>query len=457
MGKIFSAPTSINLELTDVCNTTCRHCYNFWREENNRTTSLTKEKLDRLIDMFTDVGVFHVVLTGGEPFTRFDLLERGIKKLFDKNISISCNSNLMLATEDKLKRLKDIGMDHILTSLNSYDPSINDYMVNQKGAFKKIISGIELAVKHGIRISVNMIVYQINKDHVYQTGKLAYELGCQKIFGTRVVPPVGTYNPQEKDVRLSTEDSLHVLNQLVKVKEDTGIMIGTLVSYPLCLLSDLEKYRDFVGRGCPAQQGHRMSINANGEAHACVHEEKGYGNVFDIGIQKAYQNMIHWHNCTYRFKGCEGCEYIEICQTGCRMSAYAYYGSLDKQDNLMCTKNNFSKRYSLILDKYIYKKIDKDIKFFVPKRIRFRKEKGFYLVNIRWANTITVTNEIAEFLMRYWNTGDEFSADDFGRDKIVTLSQLFSKDVLESRLLKGSDFSTKVGLSIDPSLLPAGR
>jgi len=32
--KIYSAPTVINLEMTEACNVKCRHCYNPWREEH---------------------------------------------------------------------------------------------------------------------------------------------------------------------------------------------------------------------------------------------------------------------------------------------------------------------------------------------------------------------------------------------------------------------------------------
>ena len=188
--RMFSAPTTINLEITEACNTKCRHCYNFWRHDDGRGVTLTKERLDRLIDEFIDCGVFHVILSGGEPFTRFELLEHGLKRLVDNNISISCNSNLMLANEERLKRLRDVGLDHILTSLNSFDEATNDFMVNQKGAFRLILRGIDLAVSAGIRISANMIIGKPNFRHVYQTGKLAADLGCQRLFGTRVVPSV---------------------------------------------------------------------------------------------------------------------------------------------------------------------------------------------------------------------------------------------------------------------------
>ena len=451
MNKLFKAPTAINLEITDMCNIKCRYCYNFWRERGANLCSMTKESMNKLLDILIDAGIFHIVFSGGEPFLNFEILEFGLKKAMGNNISVNCNSNLMLATDDKIKRLRDIGLDHILTSLNSHDPGTNDYMANRKGVFKEVIKGIETAVRHGMRVSLNMIVLQGNKDHVYATGKLAHELGCQKIFGTRIVPTVNLGNIGQTEFRLTKEDALHTLEQLVRIKEETGIMIGTLVSYPLCLLSDLEKYADFVGRGCPGQSGHLMSINANGETHACVHQSESYGNIFEIGIYQAYKNMKAWYNKSYRYKECEGCDYIEVCRTGCRFSARAYFGKHTEKDPLMMGKDNFVKPYKIIYDESIYEKIDNGLKFSVPKRLRFRKENGFYLVNIRWANVITITEKIALFLMKYRDSGKEFDISNFGRDKKESLARLFFKDVIISNQVTYNDLRSKAGFSVDPS------
>jgi len=447
MNKIFSAPPTVQLEITDVCNERCRHCYNFWRKENSRQTLLTKDKFDRLVDMFVEAGVFHVILTGGEPFTHFELLKYGFKKLLDNNISISCNANLTLSTQDQLHQLRDIGLDHILTSLNSFDPATNDYIVNYKGAFDKIVRGIQMAVADGIRISANMIVSQANKDHVYQTGLLAHELGCQRIFGTRLVPTVYERNPNESEFHITRDDALSTLDQLLRANQETGISIGTLVSYPLCLLRDLDKYRDFVGRGCPGQSGQLMSINANGDTHACVHQEQGYGNVFDIGIRAAYQNMLDWHNGSYYFEGCEGCDYISICQSGCRMSALGYFGAMNERDNLMTKKNDFIKPFKITRDESIYALIDNGFNFTVPKSLRFRKEAGFYLVNIRWANTITCKNDVAELLITHQKSGAPFDLNEFGVENRNMLADLYFKDALECEAVTATREKSLLGLS----------
>ena len=59
----------------------------------------------------------------------------------------------------------------------------------------------------------------------------------------------GSSNPytHEKvdESHLPNAEETKIVNQAIQAKKDFGIMIGTLVSYPLCF-GDLEKYADFV-------------------------------------------------------------------------------------------------------------------------------------------------------------------------------------------------------------------
>ena len=41
------------------------------------------------------------------------------------------------------------------------------------------------------------------------------------------------------------EEAKSGLDQALEVKKETGIMLGTLVNFPVCFLGDLEKYQDF--------------------------------------------------------------------------------------------------------------------------------------------------------------------------------------------------------------------
>ena len=90
--KYFSAPTTVNLELTELCNVKCRHCYNPWRDETMGEISLSEIKLNLLIKKLSDIKVFSCDFTGGEPMSNFDVLVKAIAKLTENNISVSCNN-----------------------------------------------------------------------------------------------------------------------------------------------------------------------------------------------------------------------------------------------------------------------------------------------------------------------------------------------------------------------------
>ena len=450
MKRLFSAPTTVNLELTEVCNVKCRHCYNFWRDESVGFVTLDQQKLDKVVEKLAEAEVFHVIVSGGEPFAKFDLLEHVLLRLHERGISTSCNSNLMLATDEKTQRLAAAGLDHILTSLPSPDPGQNDFVMCKEDSLAPILEGIRTCIRNGIRVSVNMVITRANMHQVYQAGKLVAELGCQKLFVTRAVPPTYSDVTKEDDYTLTPEEQKSVLDEALRVKEDFGIMIGSLVSYPLCFLGDLEKYRDFVGRGCPAQSGHRMSINANGDVHACVHEEEAYGNIFESSVGQIYTGrMRKWHDRSFHYEGCAGCPYSDICESGCSMTSLAVYGSHSAKDPLFVGPHVFEKHYESVPDAGILAAIDEGLRFTAPKRLRFRKEDGFHLLNVRWGNSIPVDDDVATFLIEHRDSDRPFTIREFGPERKELLAQLYFKDAIESADYSYADTRDKAGLSFN--------
>jgi PqqA peptide cyclase len=448
---MYSAPTCINLEITEICNFRCGHCYNPWREETLGVHSLDEKKMMFLLNEFKSSGVFHVIFSGGEPFSKFNLLEFGIREAIKLNLSVSVNSTLSLATDKKIIRLKNAGLDHILASWYSLDPDETEKITATKRSHQKVIDGIKCAVKNGIRVSVNTICTNKNIDTIYKSGKIVHELGATQFIAHRVVPPAYDRSDNRQH-RINQEISKKGLDELLRLKKDTGIQVGTLISYPLCLLGDLEKYEDFVGRGCPTQSGHRFNVNSTGETHGCVMEDKAYGNIFEHGLDKVYKHTINWRNKSYYYDGCKKCDYLDVCQTGCRMDAYAATGKMNGKDPLFKGLKYITKPYKLIKDDGVISKIKNGAKLFVPERIRWRAEKNFYLLNIRWANTIEVSVETAKKLIKFQKENTFFDINDFGLGKEKELANLIYKDAIESNELKINVKNR--GVSIDPSKLP---
>mgnify|MGYP001160005214 CR=1 FL=1 len=454
-------PTVVNLEITEICNVKCKHCYNPWRDESMGINFFSKIKLTKVIKNLKNNKIFHVILSGGEPFSNFAVLTEALKQLNEANISFSCNTNLILADDKKIKKLASLGLDHCLTSIPSINEKENDEIMQSKNSLKKIIDGIKCCIRNGVRVSANMVVTKDNKHRVFETGKLMAELGCSKFFVTRAVPPVYSEisknnENKENTLVLSKEEVKNSLDDALKVKEKYGISIGSLISYPLCFLGDLQKYRDFVGRGCPSQRGHVININANGDIHTCVHEEETYGNIFKTPLNEIYNDkMKKWRDGSLHYKECKGCDYLNICNSGCQMTANAVNGQLASKDPLFVGKDGITNDINLVLDKKIYDYIENDGTFYVPERVRFRDDETIYVANPRWGNMVGLPHDLGLQLEKFKKSKIYFSANDIkiNKNKNDWIANLFSKDIIESKIdLKIK--KTITGLSADLLYLP---
>ncbi|MFA5089585.1 MAG: radical SAM protein [Candidatus Omnitrophota bacterium] len=412
MFKRMKMPSCIQLELTNLCNQKCRHCYNYWREGDFSPIMLSREKLDFMLDEFIKCRVFNVVFSGGEPFINFDQLLYGVKKLTGAGISTTSDTNLMLATEDRLKMLYDAGLGHVLTSFNSYDEATNDFIVSCPGAQKKIIKGIEAARKVGMRVSVNIIISNLNKGHVYGTGKFLSQFGINKFFSTRTVPSIASGAELSRELTIDPKEELRVLDEMIRVRDDFGIPIGSLIQFPVCFLGDVEKYKDYVGRGCTA--GKKMvCLDVHGNGHACVHEAKSYGNIFEIGLGGIWNNLEEWKDSGILPEDCRGCSWEDKCEGGCRFSAFTEHGDIRGRDRLMLGSEIMRNIPRKGIPKEIYDSVDNDT-FYTLGTLRFRDEGDFYTISRLGADVVQAGPEIARFLEGLHKKRAEFTLKDLG-------------------------------------------
>lgn len=428
---VLSLPTTVHIELTSSCCFGCRHCYNFWRQQEARPIFMSRKQLSFILDELIKNKITHVIFTGGEPLLNEPVLFYGISQLKEAGISVSCNSTLAVANSlRQLEKLKKAGLEHILTSLNSYKPEINDYLVSSGGALHKITEGIRQAVSTGIRISVNMIISESNIKDIYATAEFVHRLGAKKFFGTRVVPHIHKKIGEQKEFLISEEHARYIIEELIKAENDFGLQVGTLVPFPLCFLfgngKDRERYANFYSHGCPA--GNRMlSLNANGDAHACVHEERSYGNIFEIGIKGVWENMKEWRSGEFVPDTCKICPLFDECNGGCRLCAQAYRGNISCEDNLMIEWDSSVIEYDGNKDSGLGLTTTKCR---VPDTLNFRKEDGFYVIKRFGSEILCVKNDIAKILIDYQKRQVIFSPAEAGLNDIDTVKVLLKERLL---------------------------
>jgi GTP 3',8-cyclase len=110
----------LRVSVTDRCNLRCRYCmpeeeYN-WLE---KSSILTFEEIDRLVDVFAELGVDKVRLTGGEPLLRRDLhqlVAMIARKPAIRDLALTTNGVLLA---EQLDSLATAGLRRITVSLDT--------------------------------------------------------------------------------------------------------------------------------------------------------------------------------------------------------------------------------------------------------------------------------------------------------------------------------------------------
>jgi radical SAM protein with 4Fe4S-binding SPASM domain len=161
-----SAPYRMDLALSYRCNNNCAHCYNARsRQHPELSTGQWKGILDRL----WDVGIPHIVFTGGEPTLRDDLPE--LIAHAEKNGQITgINTNgRRLRDRAFIQSLVAAGLDHVQITLESHDAGIHDAMVRARGAWEDTVAGLREVLATRLYVMTNTTLLRQNAPLLSET------------------------------------------------------------------------------------------------------------------------------------------------------------------------------------------------------------------------------------------------------------------------------------------------
>jgi cyclic pyranopterin phosphate synthase len=140
---------NLRLSVTDRCNLRCQYCM---PEEEYvwlpREDLLSFEEILLLVDMFSELGVDKVRLTGGEPLLRKDLPT--LVSMLSKNLrldDLAMTTNGMLLA-DHAQALYDAGLHRVTVSLDTLRPERFKRLTRRDGHVK-VLQGIQAAEQVG--------------------------------------------------------------------------------------------------------------------------------------------------------------------------------------------------------------------------------------------------------------------------------------------------------------------
>jgi cyclic pyranopterin phosphate synthase len=158
---------NLRLSVTDRCNLRCQYCMPeqdyVWLP---REDILQFEEIDRLTDVFLDLGVRKVRLTGGEPLLRKDLpalVERLAAKPRIQDLAMTTNAVLLAAMAEPLKRA---GLHRLTVSLDTLQ---RDRFVRlaRYDELDRVLAGIDTATPLFPGFKIDMVVIKgVNDDEL---------------------------------------------------------------------------------------------------------------------------------------------------------------------------------------------------------------------------------------------------------------------------------------------------
>ncbi|MBF0179301.1 MAG: radical SAM protein [Magnetococcales bacterium] len=210
MGKIYNTfgikkyiLRGIEYAGTYRCNFRCQHCLCIRLDESKTRREMEPPDYKRVTQEAMDLGAVTFGLEGGEPFVSqywAEILEACQSHY--NHIVISTNG--FLFDEAKAKKCAELGVDTINFSLDSGIPELHDLFRMRYGSFQKVMEGIKLCRKYGIKVIINTVVYRENLYTDHWRELLEFSEREQLLINTLFAKGVGNF--KDKDVMMSDED-----------------------------------------------------------------------------------------------------------------------------------------------------------------------------------------------------------------------------------------------------------
>lgn len=265
-------PPFLIASITSKCNLHCSGCYARSNESCNdldAPNQLTSDEWFQIFSEAKDLGIGFILLAGGEPMIRRDVLELA-GKLPEIIFPIFTNGTMILESDltlfDESRNLIPV------FSIEGHQAKTDDR--RGSGIYRRVITTMEQMKQHHILFGTSITVTRENILEVSSYNFLhnLSDLGCKVIFFVEFVPVTkesASLAPQEEDRDLLKE-------KLISLRKDFNQMI--LISFP----GDEKS-----SGGCLAAGRGFFHINSHGGAEPCPFSPYSDINVRDTSLKEA--------------------------------------------------------------------------------------------------------------------------------------------------------------------------
>jgi MoaA/NifB/PqqE/SkfB family radical SAM enzyme len=264
-------PWAILMDPTEACNLRCVGCWAGQYKPHN----LPFEVMDRVCTEAEELGVYFIVLSGGEPTIRM----KDIIKLAEKhrNQVFHLFTNGTLIDEDMIKEVKRVGNITFAVSINGFRES-ND-AIRGKGTFDKVMRAMDLMRENGILFGYSTVYTRTNVEEVSSDEFVDMMIDKGAAFAWYF-----TYVPVGRDPDINF---MVTPEQRKYMYERINYIRSTKELFAIDFWNDGE-----YSGGCIAGGRRYLHINAAGEVEPCAFIHYSNVNIKEVSLLEALQSPI---------------------------------------------------------------------------------------------------------------------------------------------------------------------
>ncbi len=270
-------PPFLIASITSSCNLHCAGCYSRHNEATvdiEPVNQLSGDDWKRIFMEADDMGISFILLAGGEPLVRRDVIEEALNF---KNIIFPVFTNGTFIGDNYIKMFDDHRNLIPVISIEG-----NQYATDSRrgiGVYSKLITAMDNLSDKNIMFGASITVTTENLDEVTSDAflKTLSDRGCKLIIYVEYVP----VSEEDDELALNEEEREYLTSEISRIRSTDDSMV--FVSFP----GD-EKGSD----GCIAAGRGFFHINSHGGAEPCPFSPYSDVNVKDLSLREALNSKL---------------------------------------------------------------------------------------------------------------------------------------------------------------------
>lgn len=321
-------PFGLLAELTYRCPLHCPYCSNPVQAQPT-SAELSTLEWQRVIREASELGVLHLLFSGGEPLLRKDLPDL-VACAHEQGMYTNLITSGLGLTRSRAQTLRDMGLESVQISFQADQTELADALAGTPAHARKLAAA-RLVRELDLPLTINVVFHRLNLDRLEAMIALAEQLDAQRLE---------LAHTQYLGWAFENREALLPTRAQVERADRVAAAAQTRLRGKMEVLYVLSDYYSDRPKPCMHGWGRRyIAVNPTGDVLPC----QTAAIIPDLHFANVRQHPLAWiwhaSPAFQRFRGtawmpepCQSCALREIDFGGCRCQAFLLTGDATRTD-----------------------------------------------------------------------------------------------------------------------------